>query len=154
LSTARKKPQTEDQQTLDLIQLVTDKKALIAKANRPSYRTNLLWSYNPDNTRADGLNLNTVSDLRVLIDIVAFLKHREGHYDVTARLLEVEKPPQFKWNGYSVADWEADIKAKILKIQITSEEKKLAALEERLNKIISPELRRKMELDAIKAELK
>jgi hypothetical protein len=53
-----------------------------------------------------------------------------------------------------VADWEADIKAKILKIQITSEEKKLAALEERLNKIISPELRRKMELDAIKAELK
>jgi hypothetical protein len=65
----------------------------------------------------------------------------------------VENPPAFAWGNSSVADWLDDIRTRIGKIQIGEKRKKLEALEERLNKVISPELRAKMELDAIAAEL-
>lgn len=43
---------------------------------------------------------------------------------------------------------------RIMKIQIASEKEKLESLETRLNKIISPEKRAELELEAIEAELK
>ena len=67
-------------------------------------------------------------------------------------MLQVEAPP-FEWTGFPVKDWLEDIKTRIDKLQIQSKKAKLETLEKRLNKIVSPELRAQMELDAIAAEL-
>ena len=57
-------------------------------------------------------------------------------------------------DDYQLAGEElGSIKSRINKIQIGVKKKKLETLEARLNAIVSPELRRKLELDAIAAEL-
>lgn len=141
-----------DKKTLELIAQVKAKKAAIAKAEKPSYNTNLSFSYVEGN-RSGATNLNVETDVRKLISIAAFLTERSAAYLVAAKLLGVDKPPEFTWDGFTVEDWIADLKMKITKIQIVAEKKKLEALEERLNKIISPEKRAELELEAIANEL-
>lgn len=70
----------------------------------------------------------------------------------TAKELGVDKH-ECEHDGYAIDDWIADIKTRLNKIQIKSKKDALAALEARLDKIISPELRAEMELAAIEAEL-
>lgn len=92
--------------------------------------------------------------MRKLICIAAFLTERSSTYSMVAtKVLGVDKPPEFTWDGYTVEDWIGDLKLKITKIQIVAEKKKLEALEERLNKIISPEKRAELEIEAIASEL-
>jgi hypothetical protein len=70
--------------------------------------------------------------------------------------LGVENPPDFKftWDNFTADEWIGDIKARIAKIQISAEKEKLENLEKRLNKIVSPEKRAELELEAIEQELK
>jgi hypothetical protein len=65
----------------------------------------------------------------------------------------VDSPPTFKWNGYTVKEWIGDLKMRVAQIQIKKKEDKLEQLEKRLNKIVSPEMRADMELEAIQSEL-
>jgi hypothetical protein len=88
-----------------------------------------------------------------LINIAAFLQSRSDSYERAAKDLGVESPPPFQWCGFSLADWLEDLKSRIGKIQIGAKKKKLETLEARLNAIVSPELRRKLELESIMAEL-
>jgi len=142
-----------DKKTLELIAQVKAKKAAIAKAEKPAYKTNLSFSYIEGN-KSSATNLNIETDVRKLICIAAFLTERSATYSMVAtKVLGVDKPPEFTWDGYTVDDWIGDLKLKITKIQIVAEKKKLEALEERLNKIISPEKRAELELEAIANEL-
>lgn len=140
-----------DTKTLELIKLVNQQKAEISKALKPNWITNCNFSYNENS--ANIINIHVESNIRNLVGIVAFLIEKERSYKEAAEKLGVEAPA-FQWNGFSPADWSEDIKMRINKIQITSKQKKLEALEARLNSIISPELRAQMELDAIESELK
>ena len=141
-----------DQQVLDFIKEVTRQKEEISKAEKPNWSTNCSFSYIEGKTN-DAINLHVESNVKNLICIAAFLKNMEKSYKETAVLLGVEAPPEFTWSGFSAADWLEDIKMRLNKIQIVSKRKKLEALEERLNKIVSPELRTKLELEAIAALL-
>lgn len=141
-----------DKKTLELIAQVKAKKAAIAKAEKPTYKTNCSFSYIEGN-KGSATNLHVESDVRKLICISAFLIERAVNYTRAAGILGVEKPPEFTWDGYTVEDWIGDLKMKIAKVQIVAEKKKLEALEERLNKIISPEKRAQLELEAIASEL-
>lgn len=142
-----------DKKTLELIQLVKTQRAEIAKAEKPSYKTNLSFPF-IEGRMNDAINLHVETKIPTLIGIASFLLDRAKNYDEAAKALGVENPPEFTWNGFTLKDWLDDLKAKIAKIQIESKKRKLAALEERLNKVISPELRAEMELEAIEAELK
>jgi hypothetical protein len=147
-----KKPDT-DAATLLLIDEVRTRKAEIAKSERPTYVTNCAFPY--DEGRADKTtNLQVEADVGKLIQIAAFLHLRQQAYLDAASQLSVENPPPFKWGGYAVGEWFSDIKTRIGKIQIAEKRKKLEVLEARLNAVISPELRRQMELEAIAADLK
>ena len=141
-----------DKKTLELIAQVKQQKAEIAKAEKPSYKTNCSFSY-VEGKMNDAINIHVEANVKNLICIAAFLQEREKSYAEAAKALGVEAPPEFNWNGFTVKDWTDDLKMRITKVQIGAKRKKLEALEERLNKIISPELRAELELEAIASEL-
>jgi len=140
-----------DSVTLKLINEVNKQKEEISKAERPSWATHCSFSYTEQPGNAT--NIHVESNVRNLICMAAFLKEKEKSYDEAAALLGIENAPPFTWGGFSVADWISDFKLRIGKIQIASKKKKLESLEARLNAIISPELRRQMEIEAIEKEL-
>ena len=139
-----------DKQTMDLIKKVQQQKEEIAKAEKPNWITNCSFTYIEGSAKT--VNLHVCRDVRDMVCIAAFLKDREASYKAVAVDMKVDAP-DFTWDGFSVSDWMKDIKTRIDKVQIESKKKKLEALEARLNKIVSPELRAEMELAAIAAEL-
>jgi len=140
---------TTDKQVLDLINLAKTKKSEIAKAEKPDWKTNCSFGYNPESSQRT--NIQTVADVEVLISILAFLLIQKDGHENASVLLDV--PSKFKWMGFTLEDWQADLKSRVNKIQISKKRKELDALEERLNKLISPELRTKIELEEITAGL-
>jgi len=142
-----------DKKTLELIAQVKAKRAAIAKAEKPAYKTNCSFSYIEGN-RGSATNIHVETDVKKLILMAAFLAERQGSYrNAALKLLGVENPPEFTWDGFTADEWIGDIKMRVMKIQISTEKKKLEALEDRLNKIISPEKRAELELAAIEEEL-
>lgn len=140
-----------DQQTLDLIKEVQRRKDEISKLQKPNWLTNCSFTYT-EGRMNEAVNIHVQTNVRDLVNMAAFLRHRENNYNEAADFLGVEAPA-FTWSGFTAADWLEDIKTRINQIQITSKQKKLAALESRLGQIISPELRAQMELEAIASEL-
>jgi len=145
-----KKTTTTDAKTLELIQLVKRQKEEIAQAERPNWITNCSFSYGENGSAP--ISLHVEANVRSLVLIVAFLLDKERTYGEAATRLGVDAPA-FQWGGFAVGDWIEDVKMRINKIQIAQKRKKLEALEERLNRIVSPELRAKMELEIIESEL-
>jgi hypothetical protein len=141
---------TTDEKTVELMREVARRKAEIKAADRPQWVTNCNFSYQEGS--ANIINLHVESDVRKLVLIVAFLKEKERGFAEAAKELGVEGV-SFSWNGFPAADWIGDVKMRITKLQIATKRKKLETLEARLNGIISPELRAKMELEAIENEL-
>jgi hypothetical protein len=142
-----------DQKTLDLIKDVQARKKDIAKAlGKPAYTTNMSFTYF-EGHRNEAINLHTISNVKALVGVVAFLREKERGYVEAGEILGVEGLPPFTWDGFSVAEWIEDIRIRLAKVQVTAKQKKLEALEARLNANISPELKAQMELDAIADEL-
>jgi len=147
-----KKTNDSDNKILELIKEINRQKKEIASAEKPQYITNCNFSYSENGSNVT--NIHVESNVGNLIKIVAFLSSQGKCYDEAATTLGVESPPAFTWAGFTVKDWTSDIKMRLMKVQIASKRKKLETLEARLNGIISPELRAKMELEAIESELK
>jgi len=139
-----------DNLTLELIKQVAKQKEEISKAERPTWITNCSFSFTERPN--DAINIHVESSIKNLVCIAAFLKEKEKSYKEAAEALGVDAPA-FTWGCHSVNEWLEDLKLRINKIQISSKKKKLELLEARLNAIISPELRAKMELEAIANEL-
>lgn len=59
----------------------------------------------------------------------------------------------FKIQGYSLNDWLADVEKRMAAINIREEEKELAALETRLNSVLSPDERRRIEVEMLMKDL-
>lgn len=141
-----------DQKTLDLIKEVKARKAEISRAERPNWKTNCSFSW-VEGSSSGAINIHVQTDIRLLISMAAHLHGKAEAYNDAARWLGVENPPPFTWNSYPTGEWIDDIKARIDKVLIATKKQKLEALESRLNAVISPELKREMELEAITAEL-
>lgn len=160
------KPATDrDEVVVKLLAKVREEKAAIEKANRPQYVTNCSFSISdqilgnflcndslgPKNSR---INLHTVQSVDVLVRMAGFLVVSEDIYQKGYRALGLEDPvPEFIWDGFPSRLWIEDIKMRLGKIQVGSREKKLADLEARLAKLISPEMRTRIELEEIQKEL-
>lgn len=140
-----------DKKTLELIAEIKKRKAEIAKIDRPNWKTNCAFPYVEGSSSTQ--NIQVLSSTQELIKIAAFLIEKKARFEEAAKLLGIESPPSFEWNGFSCEDWTEDLKARINKIQISSKRKNLEALESRLNSVISPELKAQMELDAISEAL-
>jgi hypothetical protein len=140
-----------DKQVQDLVKLVKTKKAEISKAEKPDWKTNCTFGYVPDSPQR--INIQTVSDVNTLVSILAFLLVQQESYDKAHDILHgvvsINSPSKFKWQGFTVEEWQSDLQTRLNKIQITKKKNELDELETRLNKLVSPELRTQLELEEI-----
>lgn len=134
-----------DKQVQDLITLVKKKKDEISKAERPNYKTNCSFRYNPENPT--NVNIQVCADVNQLASILGFLLTQEQNFNEATNRLGIVAP--FTWGGFSLEDWQADLQCRVTKIQITKKKAELELLESRLDKLISPELKAQMELEEI-----
>lgn len=140
-----------DEKTLVLIEAVKKQRGEIAKAEKPNYKTNMSYPWR-ENDYSQSVNLNAENKVENLVKVLAQLTTASEQYNNVVTDFKIDAP-KFTWGGFSLSDWEGDIIAKIAKVQISKKKEKLAALESRLNAIISPELRAQLELEAIEREL-
>jgi len=149
-----KKKESPDDKITQLLDLVERQKATIAEAERPVFRTNRTFSF-VDGDLSKSVNIAVVSDVAALLKMAAHVLTQWTMYREAAKtILGVEEvPPKFLWNGFSDEDWLHDIKLRVSQIRLKTQREKLQLMEERLDKIISPERRRELELAAIEREL-
>jgi len=143
--------QSNDERAARLIEIVNQKKAAIAQAEKPTYITNL--SFSPtENGTGDRININTITEPKQFISILAVLREKETAFQLAAEELGITNL-QFTWQGYSVEDWKTDLITRLNKVQISKLKDELKVYESKVNALISPEKRAEMELAALEAEL-
>lgn len=142
------KKKTDDQVAL-LLADVQRRKTEIAKAEKPRWQTNCSFAAPALGT----VNIQVEASIVTLIRILAIIRSAERDYKEAASVLNLTAVPEFKWQNSTVEEWTADIKARITKLEIGAKQAQLQVLEDRLNKIVTPELRAQMELAAIHQEL-
>ena len=142
---------TQDEQVQKLFKIVQEKKAEIAKTEKPSWETTCSFRFNPTSA-AEDTNIQTVNNVADLVRIAAFLIEKEAAHQKANEALGTSV--KFNWIGFSLAAWLTDLKTRVNKVEIAKKKKELETLETRLNALVSPEMRRKMELEEITALLK
>lgn len=142
-----------DDKVIKLMADVKRRKEEIAEAEKPNFTTNMSFSFVPGESRP--MNLRVEKSVAKLVEIAGFLVSQQVLFANGAKVLGLtsQETPEFLWDGFRPEDWLKDIKTLLNKLQITNKKKQLAALEARLDKIVSPELRAEMELAEIEKEL-
>lgn len=135
-----------DQKVKDLFDLVQNKKLAIEKAERPCWKTSGNFGYSA-NSAHDRTQIATITDVRKIVEMYAFLTERKDRSESAAKDLGVDY--KFTWLGFTVEEWKEDFQTRVNQISIQEKRKELAEIEARLNAIISPELKAQMELEAI-----
>jgi len=138
--------QTTDEKVKTLFESVQAKKLAIEKAERPCWLTAGNFGYSA-NSAHDRINIQTLTDVRKIVEMFAFLIDRKEKSENAAKELGVNYT--FTWLGFSVDEWKNDFQTRVNQISIQEKRKELAEIEARLNAIISPELKAQMELEAI-----
>lgn len=136
---------THDEKVQLLFDKLQAKKAEIANAMKPQYITGGQFRYSE--SMSTPIDIITVRDERKLVEILTFLKERSEKYVSAAEELGIDA--NFTWLGFSVDEWTTDLKTRVSILQLAKRKTELKELEERVNAIVSPELRRKMEVEAL-----
>jgi hypothetical protein len=71
----------------------------------------------------------------------------------TQAATQLGQPVQLKIQSYPADDWFADLRKRLATIDLRAEEEQLATLETRLNQVLSPEERRRIEVEMLAKEL-
>ncbi len=138
-----------DEVIMELLAKVKTKQAEIKKLGKPSWKTSCTIGFTE--ALSDRVNIQTVTDREKLVAIYSRLLTLEDNWDVANKDLGLDIEPTHQ--GKPVADWKADVATRVGQLTIETKKQELKKLEERLDKIVSPEKRREMELEAIQAEL-
>jgi hypothetical protein len=141
----------KDAQVDNLLRIVAQQKAEIARSERPKWETNCSFGYNED-SNAGRINLQVTSNVDELTKALAFLIEKERAYSAAADILG-QSDATFKWMGYTLGQWQSDFLTRVGKIQIAAKRKKLELAEEALGKLISKERREELELERLTKEL-
>lgn len=96
------------------------------------------------------VNLQTASG-DVLDEVAAHVVILSGAQAEAAAKLN--RPNKQKIQGFAVADWFSDLQKRFAAIEVREEERQLEALEARLNQVLSPEERRRIEVELLAKEL-
>jgi hypothetical protein len=131
----------------ELLKKVEEKKAAIQKAERPVWETNCSFRWSSNSTT----NLH-VADVDTLVSMLAFLIRQSESHATAEAALNVESP--FLHGGFTYKQWLKDIKLRLSILEVATTKKQLAALEEKLNQLMSPEMKAKKSLEEIEALLK
>ena len=146
-----------DEAVLELLKKVQkQKEELRAATKKPNWLTTCTIAYNPNSAVADRINIMTVRDKSVLIDIYAFLLCKEQYTLLAMEQLKLLSDPEtvkIEYMGYPISSWLADLKTRMEQIQVDDKKKDIEALDKRINGLVSLEQRRELELEAIQKEL-
>ena len=137
---------TTDEKVKEIFNLVQEKKLAIEKAERPCWLTSGSFGYSP-NSAHDRIAVQTLTDVRKIVDMFSFLIDRKEKSEKAAQELGVDY--KFSWLGFTVDEWKSDFQTRVDQISIQAKRKELAEIESRLNAIISPDLKAQMELESI-----
>jgi len=142
---------TTDDAVMELLVRVAKKKEEIKKMKiRPQWKTNCTIGKIEDSTH-DRVNIQTVRNEGVLMSLYAFLLQQEKLLNTASEELKLEY--NGSWQGYSIDDWKSDLKSRANQLLIDKKEKELQVMDNRVNKLVSPDQRREMELEALQAML-
>lgn len=141
-----------DDVVLGLVKEIEKRKKEIEKVENPTWKTNCAFSFT-EGRKQDEINIKTVTDVKLLINMMGFLYNNETDYNTVVKKHNLENVPKFTWQGQSVKNWLEDLELRIQKVQISDKKKILEKLEAKASALISPELKAKLEIEAIKAEL-
>lgn len=142
---------TTDDLVLEMLKKVQQKKEEVKAAKKkPQWKTNL--SIGRDSSTSQGrVNIMTRTDPNEIIDWFVFLTQKEEGIEKAAE--ELGLPADLTWLGYTIADWKCDLKARAAQLSVDAKQKEIEALDKRVNKLVSPDQRREMELAALQALL-
>ena len=139
------------QKLFDVVQHKKVELEKITKAENRKWITNCSFAWD-ENNLSTRINLQTVSDPKVIVKALARLQQHSDYEKEAAESLGVENY-KFEWLSYSLDDWAQDFQTRLAKIQSSKKKQELADLENRLNDLVSPELKREMELAIIEKQL-
>lgn len=137
-----------DKRVIELLGKVREKRAEIQKASKPSWKTHCSF----DCFTGARVNIQVVNEELTLISLVSELMLRKQNWDNACK--ELECIHDFSYQGYSYDEWISDMKDRFGQILVSQKRKELAELEKRIDKLVSPEQRRKLELEEIENMLK
>jgi hypothetical protein len=124
-------------------QKVSDLKARVAKAWKTNGTYRMFGAPTPT-------SIQTASK-EVILEIATQLCLLEDAHATAATRLE--QPASNKVQGYTFEDWFGDLKKRLAAIDVREEENQLAILESRLNQVLSPEERRRIEVELLSKEI-
>lgn len=139
---------TLDSKVQELFDIVQAKKEKIKKLERPNFKTNLSFQTFTDAK----INLQIIKDPKQLVSLISLLKLQKNSFDDFCNVNGFSY--KFEVGGFTYDEWESDILTLINKINIKAEKQDLEWKEEKLNALISPEMKRKLEIEALEKDLK
>lgn len=139
-----------DELVLQLFEKVQQKQRDIAASEKPQWVTSCSIGLEEDGVKTR-VNIQTVSDPAKLVEVLGALLAKQAYWIGAASLLGVKLP--FKWMGYTVEQWTKDFKTRLAQIELVAKRAELKALEARLDKLITTDQRRELELAAIQKEM-
>ena len=128
-----------DDRILTLKKQIEDKKKELGKQPRFSPVTTCMFTYN-----GNKVNIHTLTSIS---DINAMLVHF-NIYVMSAENLGIDCA-DVCFDGFSVSDWMEDLNAKKAVVEYTAQKSQLAALEKKLDKLLSDDKKTELEIDAI-----
>jgi len=140
---ATKKAKSQDEIVQELFDKVQLRKAELQNAEKSCWQTSGTFGFTADSSNGR-ISIQSMTDTRKLTEIMTFLIERSRTFAEASEILGLDH--KFTWLGYSVAEWTSDLKTRVTQIQKDKKKKELAELEVRLNNLISPELKAKLEL--------
>ena len=141
------KKEDMDKLVIDLLRKVEEKKEAIKNnKKKPKWRTNCVWK-----SEFKNINIQTVTAISELVALAAHIDSLIKGVELGAKLLDVELEEDDKeMHGYPAFDWIEDLKTRTRMLLVAKQEEELADLDKRVNKLVTPEQRRAMELEALK----
>lgn len=139
-----------DDQVLKLFKVLEQRKVDVEVAEKEvkgSWRTNCSLVLS---TNSQPINIQTLSKERLVIIFGELLQQQE-YVKKASDILGIDFDNNI--NGFSFDDWVNDLKKRIAILEINEKRKQLSNLESRINSLVSPEQRRKLEAEAVMREL-
>ena len=136
-----------DSAVINMLTQIEAKKKELAKAKvRPVWKTSCTFGRDPS-VSTNRTNIQTVRDIRTLVEIYGFLNTQEKELDLAADQLGVNVTPT--WQNYTFLEWKEDLQTRVGQLSIEEKQKELDELDRRVNSLVTPEQRRAMELEAL-----
>ena len=131
---------------------VAKRKAEISEIESSKWVTNCVFNIRGGSSNvSDVINIQTLSKVEDVIRVAAVLIRVQDAFEKAAKALG--EKTKFSHQGYSAEQWMQDFKTRIQKIRLGEKRKKLKELELRLDGLLSPELKRQLELERVAKEI-